>query len=135
MNVSVLEKNYEETKRPYSSNELLDIRNVNITRLRLGKMLIKHVDCNHVYFAKLNGKKEKEVSENNTTLNGNCSVCWKLNRTPNKLKDSAKCLINDYMNTCQTKFNPPKNYHYVELENDFYIWLYREFNPDKNISE
>ena len=135
MNVSVLEKNYEEPKRPYSMNELLDTRNMNISRLRLGQMLIKHTECNHVYFAKLNGKKEKEVSENNKILNGNCSVCWKLNRTPNKLKESAKSLINDYMNTSQTKFNPPKQYAYVELENDFYTWLYKEFNPDKNIAQ
>jgi hypothetical protein len=134
MNVSVLEKNYEEAKRPYSMNELLDTRNINISRLRLGQTLIKHTECNHVYLAKLNGKKEKEVSENKI-LNGNCSVCWKLNRTPNKLKESAKSLINDYMNTCQTKFNPPKHYAYLELENDFYTWLYKEFNPDKNIAE
>jgi hypothetical protein len=129
MNTSVLEKKYIKSERPYSHKELVNNRHRMTRNLRIGQILIEHNDCKHFYFARANGRKEKEAKESNGQVVGNCSVCWKLNRTPKRLKNSAKNLSDDYMSANPSKFNPPASYEYLELETDFYTWLYNEFNP------
>jgi hypothetical protein len=129
MNMSVLEKKYVEPERPYSHKELADSRNRMIRYLRIGQVLIDHPDCKHFYFARANGRKEKEAKESNGEVIGNCSVCWKMNRTPKKLRNTAKLLCDSYMESNPAKFNPPASSGYLELETDFYTWLYNEFNP------
>jgi len=129
MNSSVLEKKNIEQERPYSKKEILNTRFDTIRKLRIGKMLIRHQECGHFYFAKENGKKEKEVKESNGARVGNCSVCWKMNRTPERLRELGKRLVDDYMSVDTSFFENASSYRNVELEKDFYTWLYNEFNP------
>jgi hypothetical protein len=128
MTNSVLEKNYEEVTRPYSQKELENTRNHNFHNFRIGKHMIEHKECNHFYFAKANGKKEKEFIECKSV--GNCSVCWKINRTPRKLRNKAYELVQAYSETFRT-IPSYLTFRDVLVELDFYTWLYNEFNPVK----
>ena len=129
MNTSVLEKKYVEPERPYSRKELVNSRHRMARYLRIGQVLIEHDECRHFYFARANGRKEKEAKESNGEVVGNCSVCWKMNRTPKRLRNSARLMCESYMNANPAKFDPPASSGYLELETDFYTWLYNEFNP------
>jgi hypothetical protein len=124
--ISVLEAEYVEPQRPYSSNELVSMRNKLFRQLRLGKIRAHHQKCNHFYFVKENGRKEKDIFEQNTEDCGNCSVCWKLNKTPKNLRNRASSLINEYCITFQDEL-PNLTYEVVDLENAFYKWLCLEF--------
>jgi hypothetical protein len=127
MNESVLERRDKAT-RPYSRNELALNRNYLLHSLRVGPVMITHNDCSHFYYTRINSKKEKESKDNSGCVNGHCSVCWKLRKTPRRLRKAADTLVNDYMNTNPCKFNPPESYEMLTLEGDFYVWLYNEFN-------
>jgi hypothetical protein len=122
---SILETNYIEPKRPYSNNELIFMRNKMYKKFRLGKTRAYHRRCNHFYLVKENGRKEKEILENDSCDIGNCSLCWKLTKTPRPLKEAAKNLINIYSEnfyeepTCLT-------YSKLDIEICFYKWLYEE---------
>lgn len=131
MSLSVLEKPCSDESRPYSRKELEVLRKNLLRRLRIGTVYVTHQECNHGYYCKAGGKKEKEARESNGENAGNCSVCWKFNRTPKRLKASAKSLTDCYMNKHLSDFNPPKSYFHYELEADFYTWLYNEFNPNE----
>lgn len=133
MSDTVLEKKCEDNERPFSQKELEYLRHRTYKRLYLGKVLIEHPECGHFYYAKSNGKKEKEAIETNNNNVGNCSVCWKLTRTPKRLKDKAYNLVNEY---CSVMYRKPNFYTHTlyELEKDFYTWLYTEFNPVKENS-
>jgi hypothetical protein len=121
---SVLESEYVEQTRPYSQNELDDMRNNLYRQLRLGKEKAYHTKCKHFYVVKENGKKEKEIKENNGDI-GNCSVCWKLSKTHNKLKDKAYDLVDIY--TLEFYNEPERTTYYLnDIENVFYKWLYLE---------
>ncbi len=143
MSNTILEKKYEEPDRPFSQKEIEYLREQSHRKLYLSQVLIKHRDCYHFYFAKANGRKEREAyetretretHESNQTITGNCSVCWKINRTPTRLKEKAKRLVDEYCNTLHT--NPSYwTYDLYNLENDFYTWLYNEFNPKKDSKE
>lgn len=99
---SVLEKKYQEAERPYSQKELVHIRHNNKRVIRLGKTRAHHAKCGHFYDTKYNGRKEKEIVENNNNPDtGNCSVCWKFGKTPRHLRAEAKNLISYYMNNFQ----------------------------------
>jgi len=126
---SVLEKKYIDPERPYSSEELNDIRKKFIRYLRVGNVVIRHDSCGHSYLAKSNGRKEKEAIDSNGQNLGSCSVCWKINRTPKNLRNNAQELVDIYMETPSCNFAPPVAFSYVDLEKDFYTWLYNEFNP------
>ena len=52
-----------------------------------------------------------------------------MNRTPERLKELARNLVNDYMSVDTSIFESVNSYRHVELEKDFYTWLYNEFNP------
>lgn len=127
MNLSVLEKPPVEPDRPYSQKELSFMKQNVLRKLHLGTQMIAHQDCGHFYYAKINGRKEKEAKESNTCDVGNCSVCWKLNRTPRRLRKNAIDLVNDYCHYFATDVN--YTYNLVSLEADYYTWLYNEFNP------
>lgn len=127
MNESVLEKR-DVPARPYSRKELLLNRGYLFQTLRIGPVTIRHEDCSHCYYTKINSKKEKESKENDGCVTGHCSVCWKLRKTPRRLRTAAEALVNDYMNTNPSRFNPPESYEMLTLEGDFYVWLYNEFN-------
>ena len=60
---SVLESKFVEQTRPYSQDELNDMRNKLYRSLRLGETTARHNRCNHFYLVKQNGRKEKEINE------------------------------------------------------------------------
>ena len=127
--MSVLEIEHEQQERPYSQDELLHIRNSFYQRLRLSDTIAQHKNCNHSYKVKENGKKFNQIIETNNSECGNCSVCWKLKRTPKNLKKSAEDLVFFFQET----FDENCNKEYITfdnlfLEQDFYNWLYKEFN-------
>ena len=120
--ISILEAEYVEPQRPYSNNELLYMRNRLFRQLRLGKTKAHHEKCNHFYLVKENGRKEKDIYEQNTPDCGNCSVCWKLNKTPKSLKNRANSLVNEYCNSFKEE-PETLTFELVDLENAFYKWL------------
>lgn len=121
---SVLDIQYFEQSRPYSQNELSDMRNALYRNLRLGKEKAYHDRCRHFYIVKENGKKEKEIKENSNNI-GNCSVCWKVSKTPSTHKSKAHDMVNAYISEF---YDEPSRYTYdmYDLENIFYQWLYLE---------
>lgn len=124
---SVLESKFVEQTRPYSQDELNDMRNKLYRSLRLGETKAHHERCNHFYLVKQNGRKEKEIKEQNSPDVGNCSVCWKLSKTPNNFRRDAQQLVEAYS---QIFYNEPKylSYDKVDVEVVFCKWLYEEIN-------
>ena len=126
--MSILESEYIEESRPYSQHELKYLRDILYKRVNLGPHYCFHDKCKHFYIVKNNSRKEKEIIETNTDKNvGNCSVCWKLNKTPKHLKDKAYNIVNQY---CDEFYNNHDFYTYNlhDLESVFYKWLYLENN-------
>jgi hypothetical protein len=123
MTTSILEQEYVEPDRPYSQRELQYNRNIVFNTLRIGKTRAHHKRCDHFYYVKDHGRKEKEIKEVNSEDVGNCSVCWKFNKTPKHMKTTAKNLTNEY---CKKFYDPPKylTYEDVDLETTFVKWLY-----------
>ena len=93
---SILESEYVEATRPYSQNELKFNREKLQRDFRLSKSRALHSRCKHFYLVRVNGRKEREMIETNSNDVGNCSVCWKLNKTPSYLKDRALDLVHYY---------------------------------------
>ena len=112
---------------PYSQRELQCNRNKVFRTMRIGVTRAHHKRCDHFYFVKERGRKEKEIKEANSEDVGNCSVCWKFNKTPRHLKTKARGLI-DLFGTRLLKPPPYLTYDDVDLETIFYTWLYEEFN-------
>lgn len=131
---SVLELPLEESDRPYSQKELKFLRDRFYFKSRLGTTIIKHDDCKHFYIAKKGGKKETEFLKSGDV--GNCSVCWKIRRTPRKLRQQAESLVQKYCELFQDAVNTnnftDENmlllFNYLSVEKYFYTWLYQEFN-------
>ena len=110
--------------RPYSQLELQCKRKMLYKNLNLGNKKVWHKKTRFFYLVKENGRKEKEMNEKNSCDVGNCSVTWKLLKTPKEDKTKTLELINDYMNTFYdepTYLTP----YLVNLEYDFYNWLYK----------
>lgn len=122
---SILETEYVEQTRPYSQNELRDMRKSLYRQLRIGNERAYHQKCNHYYYVKQNGKKEKEIKENGTV--GNCSVCWKLSKTPTSSKHKAYDLIKAYSSEFENDIEF-MTYNLFDLENIYYRWLYEELS-------
>jgi hypothetical protein len=118
----VLEADYVEQTRPYSQKELAYLRSKMYNDLRLGDVKAHHNKCNHFYCVKKHSRKEKDITEQKNEDAGNCSVCWKYNKTPRHLQNRANSLIVDYMKYFE---NDPKylTYDNVDLESCFYRWL------------
>ena len=132
---SVLESDYIKPSRPYSSNELSDVRNNFFKKINLSNVIASHEDCGHFYFVKENGRKEKDLNENNNV--GNCSCCWKLSKTPNDLFKKAEELVNIY-STKFKEYPSTLNYDLLDIEICFYKWLYvdkYEFSENRNFKK
>ena len=125
MSISVLEEKYVEPARPYSQRELKDIRNKLFRELRVGKVRVYHKKCDHFYFVKDKGRKEKDIENSNKEDVGNCSVCWRFSKTPYMLKPKALEIINGYKSVF---FEPLSYISYSNsyLEMMFYRWLYEK---------
>ena len=124
--LSILESAYIKQERPYSENELKYLRQNLYKKVNLGTIKSYPSKCEHFYFVKNNSRKEKEIKEKNSTENiGNCSVCWKINKTEKRLRKNAYELVNEY---CNSFYNDNEEYTYnlLDLENSFYTWLYLE---------
>lgn len=121
----LLSSDFVQPTRPYSQKELRDNRERLRHRLYLGQTYAEHQKCGHFYMVKENGRKEKEILEKSTNDVGNCSVCWKMNKTPKNLKDQARYLVDDYT---KVFFREPEklDYEQTDLENVFYQWLYEK---------
>ncbi len=120
----VLNGKYPPATRPYSQLELAEIRTTNLRRLSVGNQMACH-DCGHIYFAKENGKKEERIKNGEDDI-GQCSVCWKLKRTPPELRGRAQDLVDEYQYHFSDK--PAKWSHYiVHIEQTYYRWLYLNF--------
>ncbi len=126
--MSVLEYEIKEKTRPYSNDELKEEREKFYSSLKLSDVVAKHSRSKHMYKVRENGKKYQEIMATGNSDCGNCSVTWKLRKTPNELKNRAKELIESYYDIFYD--GDPKNITYYELniEMDFYNWLYNEFN-------
>lgn len=120
---NLLATDFVPPTRPYSQRELTDNRDRLRRKLHLGQTYADHQKCGHFYLVKENGRKEKEILETGTGDVGNCSVCWKLSKTPKNLKDRAEYLVIDYMDVF-CKEHPRLDYEQVDLESVFYQWLY-----------
>ena len=107
--LSILESKYVPQQRPYSENELKYLRENLYRKVNIGTIKAYHSKCQHFYFVKNNSRKEKEIKEKNTSENvGNCSVCWKINKTDKRLKKSAYELVDTY---CEIFYNDPEIYN------------------------
>jgi hypothetical protein len=119
---SMLEKEYY---RPYSQNELQYKREIVLNSLKIGSTRAHHIRCDHFYCVKDKGRKEKEIKEAKKDDIGNCSVCWRFQKTPRHLKEDARELICSFKEMC---FSTSRHLYYmdVDIETKFYKWLYME---------
>ena len=120
---SVLESSYIKPTRPYSQNELSDMRTKFAERYNLSDVFARHLKCKHFYKVKINGKKYNNIQNNPESDGGNCSVCWKLSKIPEHLYDNARDLIFLYEDRFQSE---PKKlcYDSVDVETCYYKWIY-----------
>lgn len=115
---------YKTQDRPYSQNELKDQRDILYKKLRLSKIVARHEECGHFYLVKTNGKKYKQIVENNYEyIENNCSVCWKCSKTYKKDKNNVYDLIENYMIEFSKDYNN-LTFRLNNLEEAFYTWLY-----------
>ena len=131
---SILHSTYVECNRPISKNEIKDEVKKFMKDNKISEERVYHTKTKYNYYVKKFGKKEKEIlekkqmNEEEYNINiGNCSVTWKLSKTPHELRNKAKAIINDYMD-CNNDENKDKiNYYKLELMKVFYTWLYLEY--------
>lgn len=119
--------NLTKEERPYSQKELEHIRTRMYRSLHIGKILASHKKCNHFYYTKEGGRKEKDITESGNHDSGNCSVCWKINKLPQNLRESARQLVEKYKLQFHWDYKD-LTYDYVMTESQFYKLLYRDFN-------
>jgi hypothetical protein len=127
---TILTSEYNPPQRPYSEEELNDMRVEFHNRINLGKYAVYHNKCEHFYRVKKDGKKERVIIKQNKDSElgydiGNCSICWKLKNLDPELKSIAQNMISEYM---YYFFETTGRYTYSlhDLERVFYTWLYLE---------
>jgi hypothetical protein len=126
MTSSILESEYVEPNRPYSQNELKYNRERLYRNFRLGKNKAHHQRCDHFYLVRVNGRKEREMIETDCSDVGNCSVCWKISKTPSSsLKNRAMDRVHNY-GRCFEDDPETLSYRTLDLEETFYKWLYED---------
>ena len=134
----VLGGRYTPANRPYSQNELQEMRERNLVRLGIGNSMACH-DCGQCYFAKANGKKEERINSGEEGDIGSCSVCWKLKKMPSdgtevNFRRLSEELVDAYL--CCFAKKPERWTHYmVYLEQVYYKWLYLNFPECANERE
>lgn len=111
---------YIPPSRPYSNKELKYMCLSIYDEFNLSDTFATHTKCNHTYRVKKNGKKEKDIKENNNY--GSCSVCWKLKNTNPNIKNIACNLISEYIKFLKEK--QQISYDTCDMEKMFYGWLY-----------
>ena len=124
---SVLENKIIKPLRPYSQKELSIMRQRLYKWLRLSSSTkAQYQKCGHFYYVKENGRKEKMILEHKHD-DTNCSVCWKINKTPRHLKNRAVSLVEAYTDIL---YQEPEflTWNIIDLETSFYKYLYLEFN-------
>ena len=123
----LLTKQLPAADRPYSQDELADIRQRNLDRLNIGSTMVYHPNSGYFYLAKSGGKKEAAVLSGEVLEEGCCSVCWKLRKTPSELRDTANIMIDEFILRFEKK--PEKwTRELIHLENTYYKWLYIDFD-------
>ena len=123
---NILRKEFPPADRPYSQNELIDMRERILGRLKVGNTMVYHEQTGYFYLAKTGGKKEKAVQNGENLDPAGCSVCWKLRKTPNNLREDAREMVEAYQVNFEKK--PEKwSLNMVNLEATFYKWLYLNF--------
>lgn len=122
---SILNTVWEEPHRPYSQRELEDMQEWLFSKCQLSNMYIFHEKCGHVYHVKQNGVKYKQLifAEPTHSQNDNCSVCWKLRKTPQSLLNTAIDLLHLFREEFHNETN---SYYKQELYRIIYTWLYLE---------
>jgi hypothetical protein len=118
----------KEQTRPYSQDELNFERNRFFSKNRISEVLCTHNKCKHQYRVKENGKKYQEITQSGKEDCGNCSVCWKLRKTPNELVPQIDDLIEEFYQEFYDNKDSTISFNTLNLEIDFYNWLYNEFN-------
>jgi len=129
---SALDFIYTPLDRPISQKELTFLEKKILNNLKLSYYTVINTKNKWEYHVKRYGKKESEImnNKNNKVENynedvGNCSVAWKLSKTPKHLKKKAYQLVDEYMH--QFVDNKGKKNHYkLEILKAFYTWLYFE---------
>ena len=107
--------------RPYSQNELKDIREKYIKKMKLSDKYVFYTDTHYFYRCKKYGKKEELIKYNNSNINiGNCSILHKLFYTEDRLKPYYNLLIN-YIMWSDIRYLTTD---YLLKEFQFYKWLY-----------
>ena len=127
---TLLEQEYVEPQRPYSQKELQYNREQLFRNLHIGNVRAHHNRCQHFYFVKENGRKHKEIEETKNSDIGNCSVCWKINKTPYNQKHLAQDLVYHYDKEFSVK-NDNITHYRQDLERVFYTWLYEDQNQQR----
>ena len=116
----LLTKQLPAADRPYSQDELADIRQRNLERLNIGSTMVYHPNSGYFYLAKSGGKKEAAVLSGEVLEDGCCSVCWKLRKTPSELRDIANTMIDEFILRFEKK--PEKwTRELIHLENTFQL--------------
>jgi hypothetical protein len=124
---NILRKEFPPADRPYSQNELIDMRDRILGRLKVGNTMVYHQQTGYFYLAKSGGKKEIAVQSGEELDPAGCSVCWKLRKTPNNLREEARNMVEAYQVNFEKK--PDKwNLGLINLEATFYKWLYLNFD-------
>jgi len=134
---NILRKEFPPADRPYSQNELTDMRERILARLKVGNTMVYHEQTGYFYLAKAGGKnfylakaggkKEKAVQNGESLDPAGCSVCWKLRKTPQDLREEARDMVEAYQVNFEKK--PEKwSLNLVNLEATFYKWLYLNFD-------
>ena len=118
----------KEQTRPYSKDELNFERNKFYSKNRISDVLAKHTKTKYQYKVKENGKKYNEILQSGNPDCGNCSVSWKLRKTPEEFIPEVEELINSFYEVFYDNPDPDISFRTLQLEMDFYNWLYNEFN-------
>ena len=121
---SCLYNEWVEPERPYSQRELDTLENDFFEKMQLSTELSTlHNGCGHAYLVKKNGAKFKDLlAEPEMRDVGNCSVCWKLGRTPRELR----YLANDFIRIYNLEASTRKTFYDYQVKRTFYTWLYNE---------
>lgn len=120
---SVLLTDWEEPSRPFSRKEIEFLHGKLFEKLMISEMIVHHPECGHKYRVKKNGVKHKQLLEDPENR-GNCSVCWKIQKTPRRLKDAA----HEFVGLAESGRT---DYFGYTVNSIFYTWLYNEMYEDR----
>lgn len=109
--------------RPYSQRELGNLLEKLYLDLHLADTVVCHPDCGHCYRVKKNGIRYKKLIETNGQDVGNCSVCWKVTKTPKELLNLVQEFMMMHSNDLETQ---RKTFFSYQVQSVFYTWLYAE---------